>query len=105
MTRRRLGLAALVSAFAVTAAPAQGPADGGGPLAPTPGPTLDPAAIEAASEFRRLRLEPRDNYRRVKRVVRGLDWHDDLDDALEEAAATGRPLVWIQALGDVNGFT
>lgn len=37
-------------------------------------------------------------------TVTGLTWFDDLDEARLESAATGKPILWLQALGDLEGF-
>lgn len=39
----------------------------------------------------------------VKKLTR-LPWFDDLDAARVESAATGKPILWLQALGDIDGF-
>lgn len=36
--------------------------------------------------------------------VTALTWLDDLDEARLESAATGKPILWLQALGDLEGF-
>lgn len=36
--------------------------------------------------------------------VKTLRWLDDLGTARTQAAATGKPIVWLQALGDLEGF-
>lgn len=37
-------------------------------------------------------------------TVTSLPWFDDLDAARLESAATGKPILWLQALGDLEGF-
>jgi hypothetical protein len=41
--------------------------------------------------------------RSIARVT-ALSWFDDLDEARLESAATGKPILWLQALGDIDGF-
>ncbi|MBL8727625.1 MAG: hypothetical protein JNM25_04280 [Planctomycetes bacterium] len=37
-------------------------------------------------------------------TVTALRWYDDLDAARVESAATGKPILWLQALGELDGF-
>jgi hypothetical protein len=37
-------------------------------------------------------------------AVTALPWHSELDAARVESAATGRPILWLQALGELDGF-
>ena len=37
-------------------------------------------------------------------AVKSLKWHESLGDAKAIAAATGKPILWLQALGDIDGF-
>jgi hypothetical protein len=41
---------------------------------------------------------------RAIRTVTALQWFDDLGEARLEAAATGKPILWLQGLGDIDGF-
>jgi hypothetical protein len=36
--------------------------------------------------------------------VKALSWRDSLFDARAMSAATGKPILWLQALGDIDGF-
>lgn len=36
--------------------------------------------------------------------VKALQWHESLPEARALAAATGKPILWLQALGDLEGF-
>lgn len=36
--------------------------------------------------------------------VKALKWLDDLAEAKAQSAATGKPILWLQALGDIDGF-
>ena len=42
---------------------------------------------------------------RVDTLARRLAWHESLAGAAKTAAELDRPIVWIQALGDLKGFT
>lgn len=85
-----------------SAAPAQMP-DGECDPGAGGAPALDPAE-ERALEFRAVRVVGRDLKSAVQRVVDGLAWHENLLDARANAAATGKPLLWIKALGEIDGF-
>lgn len=37
-------------------------------------------------------------------AVKKLSWFEDLADAKAMSAATGKPILWLQALGDIDGF-
>jgi hypothetical protein len=63
-----------------------------------------PAEVEARA-FRGPRLEGGALQRAIRKVTKALDWHDDFDEALAAGREQGRPVVWIQALGDLQGFT
>jgi hypothetical protein len=41
----------------------------------------------------------------VRSLLRKLDWHEELEDAAAAAIANGKPILWIQALGELDGFT
>ena len=36
--------------------------------------------------------------------VTALKWHESTTDARAEAAATGKPMLWVHALGELDGF-
>ena len=40
----------------------------------------------------------------VDAVRSSLEWHSQLGPALRSARVNGKPLLWIQALGDLDGF-
>lgn len=42
--------------------------------------------------------------RKAVRQIAALPWHADLEDAIAAAAASGKPILWLQALGDLEGF-
>jgi hypothetical protein len=84
------------------------------PPAPTPGqapngamnpggPTgVDPAELRAR-EFLGKRVAGRDLKDAVDRVGE-LKWHKKLLDARAAAASRGQPILWLQSLGDLEGF-
>jgi hypothetical protein len=88
------GLAAqpLFGDTAPPAAPAPAPAPGAQPERPA----ADPATFGTKLEGKELK-------RAVARVA-ALRWHEDLLEARAMSAATGKPVLWLQALGDIDGF-
>ncbi|MBL8731521.1 MAG: hypothetical protein JNN13_04040 [Planctomycetes bacterium] len=74
------------------------PGQNGG-AAPQMGPM--PAPPDPATAGRKL--AGKDLKRAVKKVA-ALQWEKKLDVALAKAAATGKPVLWLQALGDLDGF-
>lgn len=77
-----------------------GPVDGG-PVGPADEP--DPAEVRAR-EFLAKRIKGKDLKRAVERVVADLRWHEKLGDAKAASAASGKPLLWVHALGEIDGF-
>lgn len=63
---------------------------------PAPKRVIDPDTVGVKLEGKALAAA-------VKRLA-ALPWFDDLEDARVESAATGKPIFWIQALGDIDGF-
>ncbi len=61
-----------------------------------PRPAVDPDTVGVKLEGKALAAA-------VKKVTK-LEWFEDLEDARVESAATGRPIFWIQALGEIDGF-
>jgi hypothetical protein len=74
---------------------------------PSPDP-VDPMPAVATRppvpppETHGVKVAGKDLKRAVKQVA-ALRWHDDLTDARAESAATGKPILWLQALGDLEG--
>lgn len=63
-------------------------------------------ASQIAMNFRHAHLaEGRSLAKRVKKLVKELDWHRDLDTAKQESLQTGKPIFWLQMLGDLDGHT
>jgi hypothetical protein len=94
------GRAAMAAAFSVLLpgmAPAQPAPMAAAASAQAPG---DPAAgVEA------LRVSGRDVNRGVRKMLSELRWHRDLGGAASEARERQRPILWIQMLGDLRGFS
>lgn len=74
---------------------------------PSPSPAEPMPAIAAVAappppETHGIKLAGKDLKRAVKQVA-ALRWHDKLADARAESAATGKPILWVQALGELKG--
>lgn len=65
----------------------------------------DSAALAAAEQFSGLHLRGKALRKDLVMVTRGLRWHKLLPAATKQARAEDKPIVWIQALGDIKGFT
>ncbi len=57
---------------------------------------IDPSTQGARVAGKELKLA-------VKKVA-ALRWHEDPVEARAESAATGKPMLWIYALGELDGF-
>lgn len=64
-----------------------------------------PAQVEADQFTRGVRLRPGKVSQALARVTRELNWHKTLPAAVREAKLTGKPIVWVQAFGELKGFT
>jgi hypothetical protein len=93
-------LLAITLTFGALPAPAQG-------VAPDQGrPSTAPSRTDThtAQSFRRLRVPGEEVEQNVRRLTGELRWHSTLTSALIAGRAAGKPVVWIQALGDIDGF-
>jgi hypothetical protein len=88
-------------------------ANGSRPPARPASPTLDTVsaspeekarALADAKEFRSLKVPARKVAPAVRKVLR-LRWHKSLRGAAHKARAEHKPILWIQALGDLRGYT
>ena len=61
-------------------------------------------ASKEALQFRALVVEKRQVRKQVGKLTRGLVWHKKLDAALDAAGQSGKPVLWIQALGKLTGY-
>ncbi len=57
-----------------------------------------------ARQFKRMKMPGTDVEKNVKRLISELRWYKSLRSALAAGRAKGRPVLWIQALGDLDGF-
>ncbi|MCA8964054.1 MAG: hypothetical protein H6838_01475 [Planctomycetes bacterium] len=87
--------------------PLIGPTGGmtGGETRSTPAPAAGcmPSGRAVDPDTTGVKLQGKALAAAVKKVTK-LEWFDDFDDAKIESAATGKPIFWIQALGDIDGF-
>lgn len=58
-----------------------------------------------AQQFRRLRVPGKQVLRAVHTLKRQLTWHGRLQGAVRTAKQADKPIVWIQALGNLRGYT
>lgn len=58
-----------------------------------------------AKKFRKLEVDGAQVAANVEKLRAELTWHDSLEEALAAAAAEGKPLLWIQALGELDGYS
>ncbi|MFY9340858.1 MAG: hypothetical protein WAT39_00120 [Planctomycetota bacterium] len=87
--------------------------DGGGSRRPTPAPEPDePDVKDKPGKAKKPKVDPdtfgpklegRDMKKAVA-AVKALKWHESLGEAKAISAATGKPILWLQALGDIDGF-
>ena len=107
MSRCALLLRSAAAAAAVLAVaracPAQKPPMAGARLAPAGAAPMPQAG--GADEFQRLELPGAKVRAGVRKVVSAFTWHRDLDQAASVARAQGKPIVWVQALGELRGLT
>lgn len=61
-------------------------------------------ARQEAREFRQLEVDGDTVAFNVRKLRKGLRWHNTLAGALQSGRNQGKPVVWIQALGDLDGF-
>jgi hypothetical protein len=90
--------------------------DSGGGSAPAPAPAPAPTRAAPAMpggggcaqpagdpDTTGVKLEGKGLKKAVAKV-KALAWHESLLDARAMSAATGKPILWLQALGDIDGF-
>lgn len=63
------------------------------------------AAIESGQRFKGTKVDGRDLKRAVEKVTEELKWHKKLSSAQQAAKQTGKPILWLQLLGDLDGYT
>ena len=93
---------------------ARAPSGGNGPRLPSPvtltldevcaSPEEKAKARKKAHDFFRLKVPAKKVAPAVRKVTK-LRWHKTLTHAMRDARAQGKPILFIQALGDLKGFT
>ena len=58
----------------------------------------------SARSFRRLKVPGTEVAENVRKLTKELHWHKTLASALAAGRTKGKPVLWIQALGDIDGF-
>jgi hypothetical protein len=61
-------------------------------------------AGRSAHAFRRLRVPGEQVEQNVEKLVSELRWYSNLRAARAAGKAKDKPVVWIQALGEIDGF-
>lgn len=61
-------------------------------------------ATADAKAFRAQVVSEKEVYRNVRKLTTELKWHSRLKTATKEANKNGKPILWIQALGELNGY-
>lgn len=61
-------------------------------------------ATQQALNFRSLVYQKKTVRRNVRKLTKELVWHKTLEDASDAAELSGKPIVLIQALGDLKGY-
>lgn len=72
-----------------------------GTKAPT---TETQRALKSVRGFRRLKVPGDEVEQNVRRLTKEMRWHKTLGAALASGRRQSKPVVWIQALGDLDGF-
>jgi hypothetical protein len=62
------------------------------------------AARQDARRFQWLEVDGNKLEPRVQRLIQDLHWHKTLAAAKKAAVQSGKPILWIHALGDIDGF-
>lgn len=81
------------------------PAEAGGAAKPgaVPGAKMPAAPPQPPEETMGPKLDGKQLKKAVGKV-KTLKWIENLADAKAQSAATGKPILWLQALGDIDGF-
>ena len=81
--------------------PPPSPAKAGAQQSPADQRSPEEIAIEQSTTG--AKVAGKDLKKAVKKVA-ALRWHESTTDARAEAAATGKPMLWVHALGELDGF-
>ena len=59
--------------------------------------------LRKARGYRRLKVDGQEVRLAVEKLTQELNWHSSLSSAQREAKRTGKPILWIHALGELTG--
>ncbi len=65
---------------------------------------LDLKATSQARQFQQVKVNKSQVHQQVSKLKSELTWHKRLDDAVRAAQKSGKPILWIHALGDLTGY-
>lgn len=67
---------------------------------------LEKARRNAVRQFAggKFQVEGDDLNQNIERVTEALTWHDELDEARRAAVEANKPILYVQALGDLSGL-
>ena len=102
--KRSIGFLAVAGISTLALLPLGASARADQPRAPLGALQADRQTKKAAKRFRKLRVEGEQLAQNTTKLTSELRWHDDLAAAREEARQSGKPVLWIQALGELDGF-
>ncbi len=60
--------------------------------------------MKEARAYRKLEVDGDAVIANVEKLTTELTWHGDLAAARDAARASGKPVLWVQALGDLDGY-
>jgi hypothetical protein len=76
-----------------------------GPAAPVPPPVVvPPPPPKVDPDTSGQKRAGKDLKKAVVEVTKTLKWHESLAEAKAQSAATSKPILLLQALGDIDGF-
>lgn len=58
----------------------------------------------SSRNFRKLTVPGEEVAKNVSRLTKEMKWHGSLSSALAAGRAKGKPVLWIQALGELKGY-
>lgn len=83
----------------------KGGGGGAAPAAPVPPPVVvPPPPPKVDPDTSGKKRDGKDLKKAVAEVKKALKWYDSLGEAKAQSAATSKPILLLQALGDIDGF-
>ena len=65
---------------------------------------IDRDAAQSAQNYRRVKYEGKVVRVNVRKLVKELTWHKNLDAAIAASKVSKKPVLLVQALGDLKGY-